>query len=288
MAGNTQSSTLVGTERRLRPLVVILALGCTLLATVLLVQALPSAPRIVWAACLAFALAGSCSNLLYRLMHPQPSVGMIPIALLSLLFASVPGACSTGAPPSLRIICLVAIATIALLFIPFAWTLLRMASSCLRRPEISPDAALIVLGGAVRNERPSPTLCLRLDTAVRTWRQGTQRTIVVTGGPVPNGTTTEADVMATYLQSHGVDAAHILREPTARNTQENIERSLGLLEDHGHTGQRCIVSSNYHLWRALRDARQMGYELVAVAAPCPLPSIPQQWSREALTILAGR
>jgi uncharacterized SAM-binding protein YcdF (DUF218 family) len=94
--------------------------------------------------------------------------------------------------------------------------------------------------------------------------------------------------MARYLQEHGVMRKRILLEPTARNTRENIARSSELLDDRGFCGQRCVVSSDYHLYRALRDGRSLGIDLCPVAAPTPSGSVPQQWCREVLTILFGR
>ena len=95
-------------------------------------------------------------------------------------------------------------------------------------------------------------------------------------------------IMACYLHELGVDDASIVRERRARNTHETIALSCELLDKLGFDGQRCVVSSDYHLWRALRDARKLGFELTPVAAPTPRASIPQQWCREALTIMSGR
>ena len=75
---------------------------------------------------------------------------------------------------------------------------------------------------------------------------------------------------------------------TARNTRENIERSCELLDACAFGGQRCVVTSDYHLLRALFEAQQVGVALVPIAAPTPPGTALQQWCREVLTILAGR
>jgi uncharacterized SAM-binding protein YcdF (DUF218 family) len=112
--------------------------------------------------------------------------------------------------------------------------------------------------------------------------------VVVTGGTTPDGSTTEAREMARYLRERGVRQACVLLEPTARNTRENIARSTELLDERGFSDQRCVVSSDYHLYRALRETRRLGQELTPIAAPTPPKSAVQQWYREALTIWFGR
>ena len=112
--------------------------------------------------------------------------------------------------------------------------------------------------------------------------------VVVTGGPTPDGSTTEAHEMARYLHEHGVGRACVLLEPTARNTRENIARSTELLDERGFSGQRCVVSSDYHLYRALRETRHLGQDLTPIAAPTPRASVAQQWCREVLTVWFGK
>lgn len=94
--------------------------------------------------------------------------------------------------------------------------------------------------------------------------------------------------MASYLQQLGVNPARIMVERMARNTDENIRNSIELLEREDMHEQLCVVSSDYHLHRALRDARKLGVSLAPIAAPTPPASVPQQWCREVMTILSGR
>ena len=181
----------------------------------------------------------------------------------------------------------VAVALLAVAAV-FAFWFCRLRRTYTARPAIEPNAALIVLGGAIKGGRPCKTLARRLDTACVLWHQQKSLTLVVTGGPTPDGRTTEAREMARYLRQHGIAAAAIIAEPTARNTHENIACSCALLAERGFSGQLCVVSSDYHLWRACRDGRSLGITLTPVAAPTPVASIPQQWCREVLTILSGR
>src|ERR687886_1218348 len=54
-----------------------------------------------------------------------------------------------------------------------------------------PAAAIIVLGAAQYDGRPSPVLRARLDHAVMLWRRGPARRLIVTGGRAAGGRPTE-------------------------------------------------------------------------------------------------
>lgn len=287
MATRHDTSTLSWTERELRPLVTRACVLATLVELTLLALSLATgAARPTWAACALLSLALTATNLRYQLMHGHPTIGMMPVALFALLPATVAAIRAPDMPAALRAGCFALLLVLALVTLGFGLCFARLRMSYHARPPVAPDAVLIVLGGAVRQGRPCATLARRLDVATRLWHESPRRTIVVSGGATPDHTTTEADVMADYLRRQGVDEASIVRERRARNTRENVARSLSVIWDLGISGQACVVSSDYHLFRALRDARDMGVELTGIPAPTPLPSALQQWSREALTILA--
>ena len=283
-----RTSTLYATERSLRPLVLAVTYGsCTLVALTLGWTA-TRLPVSAWVACAVPALALEASNLHYGRTHALTTVGMIPVALFALVTPCCACLMATTRWDVLRgALCLVlaALLVVLVLFARWLWVLRRTYSS---HPEVCPTAALIVLGGAIKHGRPCETLCRRLDVAERLWREHNGRTLVLSGGPTPDDSTTEAHEMARYLQEHGVDPSAVILEPRARNTRENIAYSIALLDERGHQGQRCVVTSDYHLWRALRDGRKVGAHLTPIAAPTPRASVPQQWCREVLTILSGR
>lgn len=288
MPDSRNSSTLVGTEASYRPLVLAVTYGCDVVAVVLLLIAWSHVSPGMWALCLAPFLACALSNLHYQRTHTLTTIGMMPIALLSVLPPAVAGATAGTLAPALRAVCAVLSVPLGALLVALLATCVRIRAAYRAHPKVSPTAALIVLGGAIKHGRPCQTLALRLDTALSYWREEPSRMVVVTGGPTPDGSTTEAHEMARYLHEHGVGRACVLLEPTARNTRENIARSTELLDERGFSGQRCVVSSDYHLYRALRETRRLGQELTPIAAPTPPKSAIQQWCREALTVWFGR
>lgn len=285
---NERTSTLFTTEKALQPLVLGITWGSCALVAAALGWTLPRLQMGVWLACALPALALEASNLHYQRTHPTTTIGMIPVALFSLITPCVAGLCTGQLVPLATIAITTALAALLAMLGVFLFWAYRLRRTYASHPQVSPTAALIVLGGAIKRGRPCETLALRLDEAARLWHECPTLTLVVSGGPTPDDSTTEAAEMAHYLQQQGVDHSAILQEPKARNTRENIALSCALLDQRGHAGQRCVVSSDYHLWRALRDARALGIELTPIAAQTPRASILQQWCREILTILFGR
>lgn len=280
-------TTLVTTEAAWQPAIGALSTTCALGSLALLAVTLPHAWPVPWLPLALSSLVLHGSNLHFLRANGHTTVGMGPVALFGLLPAATCAALCPQLPALLVEASHVVAMLLTVLVAVFALWFQRLRAAARPQAPISPTAALIVLGGAIRNGRPCRTLAARLDAAVRLWHEEPGRLIVLTGGPTPEGST-EAAEMACYLTKQGMATASLLLEPTARNTRENVERSCELLDACAFSGQRCVVSSDYHLLRALREARQVGATLVPVAAPTPPGTALQQWCREVLTILAGR
>src|SRR3954451_259399 len=84
-----------------------------------------------------------------------------------------------------------------------------------------PGQAIVVMGAAQYNGRPSPVLRARLDHALRLYRRDMGKLIVVTGGRTPGDVATEASASANYLLAHGVPDARIAREVQGTDTYES-------------------------------------------------------------------
>lgn len=131
--------------------------------------------------------------------------------------------------------------------------------------------AIVVLGAQVYPDgAPSPQLELRLEAALETYRQSPQP-IVVCGAQGENEPAPEGDVMRAWLVSRGVPEGDVTAEITSRNTQENLERALALLPPG--TVRVTIVTSDYHLPRALTLAKDLGLQPDGIGSPCK----PEYW-----------
>jgi len=125
--------------------------------------------------------------------------------------------------------------------------------------ERRPADAIVVLGAAQYDGRPSPVFEARLSHAVGLFHQGLAPLFVVTGGRIPGDTTTEAAVARQYAIAHGVPAQAIIGEDQARNTLTSMRSVAVLLKDRG-LQSALFVSDPTHMLRVLRMAADMGIE----------------------------
>ena len=122
-----------------------------------------------------------------------------------------------------------------------------------------PAEAIIVLGAAQYDGRPSPVLEARLDHAVELYREGVAPVIVVTGGKRDGDRFTEAAAGFDYLRTTGVPEAAILREEQGANTWEQLAAATRFLEQRGlHSA--VLVSDDYHAYRLDRIAHELGLQ----------------------------
>ena len=117
--------------------------------------------------------------------------------------------------------------------------------------------AIVVLGAAQFNGRPSDVFEARLEHAVALWDEGLADWFVVTGGKLPNDDTTEAEVARGWAIAHGVPPNRILAEDRGRTTLESLEAVRRIFRDEDlQTG--LFVSDETHMLRVLRMAADMG------------------------------
>ena len=137
-----------------------------------------------------------------------------------------------------------------------AWTTYRITAQG-GLDEQRPADAIVVLGAAQYDGRPSPVFAARLDHALALYRKGLAPLLVVTGGREPGDRTTEAASARAYALARGVPAAAILSEDQGRTTLESLEAVASLLRARGlHTA--VFVSDPTHILRVLRIAADEG------------------------------
>lgn len=119
--------------------------------------------------------------------------------------------------------------------------------------------AIVVLGAAQYNGRPSAVLAARLDHAIELYKDGYAPYLVVTGGKLPGDRLTEAATGRNYALARQVPAEAILAETTGSTTLESIRNVRALFDQHGlHTA--LFVSDRTHMLRVLRLAADQGIE----------------------------
>jgi uncharacterized SAM-binding protein YcdF (DUF218 family) len=126
-----------------------------------------------------------------------------------------------------------------------------------QRDEQRPADAIVVMGAAQYNGRPSPLFAARLDHAVELFHAGVAKHLIVTGGKADGDRTTEAATARAYAIAHGVPGDAILGEDASRTTLESIRAVGGLLREHG-LKDAVFVSDRPHMLRVLRMASDEG------------------------------
>jgi uncharacterized SAM-binding protein YcdF (DUF218 family) len=125
------------------------------------------------------------------------------------------------------------------------------------RDERRPADAIVVLGAAEYDGRPSPVFRARLDHAVALYRAGLAPLLVVTGGKASGDRTTEAAVARQFALERGVPDDAILVEDRGRTTLESM-RSVGDIMRKRGLRDAVFVSDRAHMLRVLRMARDQG------------------------------
>lgn len=141
-------------------------------------------------------------------------------------------------------------------FVAFGWATFRIWETGNRDDRRDADA-IVVLGAAQYDGRPSPVFRARLDHAVDLYESGVARYLVVTGGKAQGDRTTEAAAARAFAISRGVPASAILLEDRSRTTLESLRAVATLLHDHD-LGSAIFVSDRTHMLRVLRIARDEG------------------------------
>ena len=135
------------------------------------------------------------------------------------------------------------------------WQVHAVGASDQRRPV----DAIVVMGAAQYDGRPSPQLAARLDHVVELWDEGLAPVVVVTGGKREGDRFTEAEASTRYLIERGVPASVILQETEAHNSYDSLVGVHDLLAARG-ADRVLLVSDPYHSSRIRLVAQELGLQ----------------------------
>jgi uncharacterized SAM-binding protein YcdF (DUF218 family) len=152
------------------------------------------------------------------------------------------------------------------------------------RPRVD---AIVVLGAAQYDGRPSATYEARLEHAVELWRGQVAPLLVFTGGREQGDRFTEGGSGARWARQRGVPAEAVLVEERSRTTYQNLAGAKRALRDRDPDRDRhriVVVSDPFHMFRAVKQAADLGMD----AYPSPTRTSPLSASRLKLTELVLR
>lgn len=137
------------------------------------------------------------------------------------------------------------------------------------RPVIRDADAILVMGAAQYNGRPSPVLKARLDHAIDLFHKGLARKIVFTGGVGAGDTVSEGEVARRYALKHDVPAEAILVERHGQTSAESVAAAASLMRAKG-LRSALVVSDSYHMLRLELLVRRAGIRPYRAPAASPI------------------
>ena len=134
-----------------------------------------------------------------------------------------------------------------------------------RSNEAAPADAIVVLGAAQYDGRPSRQFQARLDEAVALFEAGIAPLVVVTGGRQEGDRFSEAEAATRYLIDNGVPANVITGEDQGHSTWESLDNLAAILLPAG-IDDLVLVSDPFHLLRVRLSAAEAGFRPATIAA----------------------
>lgn len=147
-----------------------------------------------------------------------------------------------------------AVAALVVLYGAFTGVQVWWASNTDSSP---PSDAIVVLGAAQYNGRPSPVLEARLAHALDLYRRGLAPRVVVTGGRRTGDRFTESTTGYNWLRARGVPDGAILKEVQGRNTSQTLAAVARILHGRG-VDEVILVSDATYSLRLEGVAREVG------------------------------
>ena len=125
--------------------------------------------------------------------------------------------------------------------------------------EVRGADAIVVLGAAQYDGKPSPVLQARLDQATYLWEQNLSDYLIVTGGKREGDRYTEAEASHMYLEEQGVPSENIFEEESGTTTFESMEQVREIATERG-IDSLLLVSDPLHSERIKRMAQDLGFD----------------------------
>lgn len=127
--------------------------------------------------------------------------------------------------------------------------------------------AIIVLGARIMPDGElSTTVLHRVQTALKVFSDGYAPLIIACGAQGADEPETEAGAMARWLIESGVPASDVVVEDKSTDTVENLRNARAEMAARG-LQTAIVVTSDYHLTRALWLAKDQGLDAIGASAP---------------------
>ncbi|MCI5596727.1 MAG: YdcF family protein [Lachnospiraceae bacterium] len=156
-------------------------------------------------------------------------------------------------------------AAVFLCFLVFFGILYRDGN---RKPQLGADY-LIVLGAKVKGDVPSKALQGRIWAAYSYLQENPETKAVLTGGKGRGEFISESSCMERELVALGIGKDRLFKEEKSTTTLENIEFAGQKIKDRQK--KIVIVTSDFHVKRGVRIAKEAGYQKVEGLGDASVP-----------------
>ena len=135
------------------------------------------------------------------------------------------------------------------------------------RDQAAPADAIIVLGAAAYDAKPSPVFEERIRHGLDLYRQGYAPKLIFTGGFGGTGARfSESQVARRYALKQKIPGTDILIETRSRTTRQNLVEAKQVMAKHD-MHKVIVVSDPLHMARALRLSNELGIDALASSTP---------------------
>ena len=149
------------------------------------------------------------------------------------------------------------------------------------------DYVIIHGAGLLEGNKVSKLLSDRIDKAIEVYHKDPTPPIMIpSGGQGANETVSEARAMADYLLSKGIPEEKIIPEDKSTTTYENLLNSKSIIDGRADGHYIALVTSNYHVYRALRHCRKIGLECTGIGSRVAFYYWPSALIREYIAVHA--
>ena len=121
--------------------------------------------------------------------------------------------------------------------------------------ELSDVDCIIILGAGIWGDKPSPMLEDRLLEGIKLYQNSVSDKIIMSGDH-GRKEYDEVNIMKNYAIEKGIPSENIFMDHAGFSTYESIYRAKDIFE----AKKVVIVTQEYHLYRALYIANQLGLE----------------------------
>ena len=151
------------------------------------------------------------------------------------------------------------------------------------------DYVIIHGAGLLGGNRVSKLLADRIDKAIEVYsKDPTPPILIPSGGRGSDEDLSEAEAMEQYLLEHGIPQSRIIREDRSATTRENLIFSKKIIDGLGGSGYTALVTSNYHVYRALSICREIGLDCTGIGAHVASYYWPSAVIREFAAIMSNK